>query len=182
MTNRGGTARARAAADLYPPTLGLFRTFRNDVDDAIDRVGSPQSASWPADYFDSVDVFQNYILYFPEHSGEHGRIYAAPVYEDLQFVGEQAGETPGRYLPLVGVDPPHLHARYPAQGFRKAAHSQVMQVFCGEHGDRRGGGREFFGFSRGQSDLDLHEFFQAQQGQIRGGVRSQNGLGYQDEK
>src|SRR5207302_2767409 len=69
---RGAEADARllpqllAAAPRDIKTLCVPGGAGNDVDDAIDRVGTPQRAAGTADDFDAVDVFEEVVLHVPD--------------------------------------------------------------------------------------------------------------------
>src|SRR5256885_1485740 len=64
-----------AARQQHP--LRVLGVLRDDVDDAIDRVGSPQRGPGPADDLDPVDVREGDLLHVPEHTGEERRVHGA---------------------------------------------------------------------------------------------------------
>ena len=80
----------------------------DDVDDAIDGIGSPQRRTRTADHLDTLDILQHQILLAPEDSGEQRRVQTPAVDQHLQFVGEATVETTGGECPFVGIDPPDL--------------------------------------------------------------------------
>jgi CheY-like chemotaxis protein len=43
--------------------VSVLRRLSNDVDDAIDRIWSPNGGPWSANHFDAVDVLQHYVLH-----------------------------------------------------------------------------------------------------------------------
>ena len=59
-----------AHVDLQHAALGVRALAGDDVDDAADRIGTPQRATRPADHLDAFDGVGGHVLVFPVHAGE----------------------------------------------------------------------------------------------------------------
>jgi hypothetical protein len=71
--------RRLATCRSLQPTDPIRKKSAYDVDDTVDRVHAPQSASRSAKDFDPRDVLQNQILLFPRNTGEERRVDAPAV-------------------------------------------------------------------------------------------------------
>src|SRR6202044_2340692 len=81
-----------AATHLRPGALCIRGALGDDVDDSVDRVGSPERRAGTSDHLDPVDVLHEVVLYVPEHTGEERRINASPIAQYEQIGGVGAGE------------------------------------------------------------------------------------------
>src|SRR2546427_3175472 len=77
-----------AAAPGDIKTLCVPGGAGDDVDDAIDRVGSPQRAAGTADDFDAVDILEKVVLYVPEHPAIERGVHRPTVDQHQELVGE----------------------------------------------------------------------------------------------
>ena len=111
----------------------------HDVDNAVDRVGTPQTTPRTSDDLEPLDIFHQHALRFPENAGEQGGVDAATVDEHEQLVGEQACKTSRRDDPLVRIDLSHLKTGSQSKGVRQRVHADATQLVTGEY--RQGGGR-----------------------------------------
>lgn len=151
--------------------LGLVGRVGDDIDDAIDGIGTPQGATRPADDLDAVDVVEEQILILPEDAGEEGIVHDAAVDEDQQLVGETVVEAACGDAPLAGVDVPGVDADGQAQGFGQARNPGAADLLAGEEIDGSGGLKEALLPAGGGEDLDVHQLLQAQVSKIGGADR-----------
>jgi len=128
---------SRAAAAYNQCALCLLRTFRDDVDDTVDGVGSPQRAAWTSNDFNPRNVLDQRVLDFPIDAGEERSIHAAAVDHHEQLVAKAAVEATGRDGPFVRIDPRHLHAGNHAQQLRDALRTAAADHLGRDHKDRR---------------------------------------------
>ena len=73
--------------------LGFARLFRNDVDDSIDGISSPDRTAGAADDFDPCNVFQRKIEHVPPHAAERGRVDGSAVNHCQKLVAKSSIET-----------------------------------------------------------------------------------------
>src|ERR1700681_775558 len=57
----------------------VFRAPRNNVDHAVDGVRSPDRAAGSPNYFDPLNIFQQYVLYIPINASKKRGVNAAPI-------------------------------------------------------------------------------------------------------
>src|SRR5690606_15015431 len=69
-----GAALVVARLRHHEAAPGLGGMPRDDVDNAVDRIGAPKRGAWPADHFDALDILEQRALHFPEHAGEQRRV------------------------------------------------------------------------------------------------------------
>src|SRR2546427_4455567 len=97
---------AAEALQLRPTTASrvespsVWYRFRDDVDDAVHRVGAPQRGPGSADDFHPVDVPEGHILHVPEDAGVERRVHGAALDEHQQLIGGRGVLTPRHYSPL----------------------------------------------------------------------------------
>src|SRR6185312_3697355 len=120
-----------AARRLELASLGSPGVPGDDVDDPVDRIGSPERGSRAADHLDALDVRREHLVRIPEYPGEIGRVDAAAVDEDEQLVGAIEIAAAGRYRVLRGIDLRHLQIRGEAQHLGEApgpgAHDLIVR-------------------------------------------------------
>jgi hypothetical protein len=117
-----------AAAGFQENTLRFLRRFGDEVDHAIDGVRAPQGASWAADHFDAIDVFQQRVLHVPVNARVERRVHRAPIHQDEEFVGQYIVEAARADSPLAGVDLRDLKIGSESKGFRDAGRSRAADV------------------------------------------------------
>jgi hypothetical protein len=120
-------------------TMSVFAGFGNDIDHAIYSVRSPDGGTWPPDHFNTLDILQHHVLYFPICPREQGGVDCAPVDEHQDVSGEIASESPNADGPLVAVDLCHLNPRREPQCLRNSGRPGRLNVFIVDHVDGRGG-------------------------------------------
>ena len=105
---------AAEALQLRPTTASrvespsVWHRFRDDVDDAVHRVGAPQRGPGSADDFNPVDVPEGHILHVPEDAGVERRVHGAAIDEHQHLIGSRAVEPPGTDRPLTRVHLRHF--------------------------------------------------------------------------
>src|ERR1700735_1221919 len=104
-----------AAARHNESTASSRGLFRDDVDDAVHGVGSPDCPAWTADYLDAIDVLQRHVQGVPVHASEKWGVHGPSVDQHKQFVGKLKVETTSRDGPSVGVNLSHIQSRHHAQ-------------------------------------------------------------------
>ncbi len=134
----------------------------DDVDHAIDCVGTPDRRPRPADHLDAGHVLQGQPQRFPHHTGKQRRIDAAPIDQHQQLVGEAVGKAADRHRPLVVADGGNLYARRQTQGFRDVRRTAAPDILGTD--DMHGGGRigERLAFLRRRGHHDAHQFLEIQ--------------------
>src|SRR5262249_38092466 len=85
----------RSSAGGDQAALRLLRALGDDVDDAVDRIGTIDGCSRPPDHLDALHVLEQQVLGVPEDAGEQGVVNAPPVNLDLQLGGEAIVEATG---------------------------------------------------------------------------------------
>src|SRR5487761_570432 len=75
-----------AAAERQQGPVGFLGVFRDDVDDAIDSIRSPDGAAGTADHFNPVNVFERGILRLPPDAGVEWRVNTAAIDQHQEFV------------------------------------------------------------------------------------------------
>src|SRR5439155_4789286 len=181
---RGAEADARllpqllAAAPRDIKTLCVPGGAGNDVDDAIDRVGTPQCAAGTADDFDAVDVFEEVVLYVPEHTAIERRVHGATVDQHQELVGEVGVEAAGADGPVMRVDLRHLQVVGKPQCFGNAGGARAADVLRGDDLDRGGGLQKSLRLLGDGRHLDVHQLLDAQALELarRGGLRRRVGV------
>ena len=99
------------ASSPRPAALMLIARFHG--------VRAPQRGTRTADHLDPVDVLDRHVPQVPEHSGEQGRVDAAPVDHHEQLVGLARVEAAHPDLPGGGVGARDLHTRAPCAAPRR---------------------------------------------------------------
>src|SRR5205085_479634 len=127
-----------AGSGGHEHSLGFLGAAGDDVDNAVNGVGSPQGGPGAADDFNALNIFEHGPLHIPEDAGEKGCIDAASVLEDEEFVGEDVIETAGTDGPFAGVQPGNFHSGDQAQGFLNSGDAGAADILFGDHRD---GGR-----------------------------------------
>ena len=94
------------------PALRVFGAFGDDVDDAVDGIGTPHARSWSADDLDALNVLQRVVHRVPEYARGERTVDGAPVHLHEQFVLKARVETAHADRPFVAVDAGHVHARH----------------------------------------------------------------------
>ena len=140
--------------------VGFVGAAGDDVDHAVDRVGTPQGAARAANDFDAVDVFEQGVLHIPEHAAVQGGVDAAAVDQHQQLVGAERAETARADGPLVGVELSHVHAGHVAQQVGKVAGTGAANVLGGDHVDRGCNLAQFLQVFRCRHDLDRQQVLQ----------------------
>src|SRR4029077_15078553 len=104
-----------AATRNHQPSVSVRSLFRDDVDDPIPRISSPQCPAWSANHFDPVDVLQRHVLHVPVHPTEKRTVHGTAVDQHEQLVRKLKVETASSNRPGVGVDLSHIQSRDHAQ-------------------------------------------------------------------
>src|SRR5579862_5060793 len=79
VADGGGGVFLGAEFQIGQTALGIGGGFRDDIDDAIDRVGAPDAAAGAADDFDALDVFEGIIDGVPIDARKNGVIDRSTV-------------------------------------------------------------------------------------------------------
>ncbi len=82
VTDAAGSSLFRSASSCNNRGLRGRSRFGDDVDDAINRIGSPQRCSRTANHFNPVQIFKHHVLDIPVHTGKQRGIHAPAVDED----------------------------------------------------------------------------------------------------
>src|SRR6266436_1928106 len=70
VTDAAGSSLFRSASSCNNRGLRGCSRFGDDVDDAINRIGSPQRCSRTANHFNPVQIFKHHVLDIPVHAGK----------------------------------------------------------------------------------------------------------------
>ena len=164
IANSGNRPFFIADCQRYQPTLSILALFSDDVDDAINRVGSPQAAAGTANDLDPFDVGQEQILNFPIHAGKLRVIDRSAINQHQQFIGEAAVETANGDGPAAGIDPRYFHAGREPQRLHDVGDSRPAHIIGADHKNRRRRVLQgLFDFCR-RHHFDLHQVFDAELG------------------
>src|ERR1700685_2507234 len=68
-----------AAACHNESTASTGGLFRDDVDDAVNGVGSPNCSAWTADYLDAIDVLERHVQCVPVDSSEERSVNSTAI-------------------------------------------------------------------------------------------------------
>src|SRR6185369_15346734 len=93
----------------------LSSVLRDDVDDAVYGVRSPNGSTWTADDFNAIDIFERGVLNFPIGSSQQGCVNRASVDQNKDRPGEPAAETTNAYRPFVRIDSRDFDSRCQAE-------------------------------------------------------------------
>ena len=126
-----------APGRLRMQSLCVARGLRDDVDHAVDGIGTPQGAAGPADDLDALDIGERIILYVPEDSAVERRVHGPPVDQHQELVREIRIEAAGADCPVVGVDLGDLEIIGEPQCLRQARSPGTADVFIADHLDGR---------------------------------------------
>ena len=144
VTKIGKTVQESAAAGAHERALRIARGFGDDVDDAIDGVGTPERATRAGDYFDAIDVFEHEMLNIPEDSREKWGIDAAAVDIDEQFVGGGGVEAAATNGPLVRIYLGDLKVGRETKSLRERGRTGTSNILAGDDLNGRSGFRKSF--------------------------------------
>ncbi len=89
----------RSGAAFCIDALRICSGLGDDIDHAVDGVGTPQCASWSADDFNAIDVFKKIVLRFPEDARKKRCVDGPSVDHDQQLVGQIRIEATGADRP-----------------------------------------------------------------------------------
>ena len=79
VANAGGDELFVSGATGHVPTVGLLRTARNNINDAVHGVRTPKTSAGAAHDLDSLDVIEKEILRFPINAGEERSVDASAI-------------------------------------------------------------------------------------------------------
>ena len=127
-----------AAIEIHHAALSVTGFLRDDVDNAVNGVRSPDGAARTADDLDAIDVREHEILDVPVDTFKEGRVDTAAIDQDQQAIGELAIESANTDSPLVALLARDIDARDEAKKFWDARGAGVADVILSEHGDRCG--------------------------------------------
>src|SRR5580658_5192363 len=89
-------------------SLSILRRFGDDIDHAVDCVGSPQGTARTTDDFNSLDVVEQVVLHIPHHATIERRIYDTTVNQHEELVCQVGVESPRADGPVMRVYLRHL--------------------------------------------------------------------------
>ena len=95
--------------------LRLLRRFRDDVDDAVHRVRSPERRPRTADHLDPLDILEECVLPVPKHPGTRRLVNAPAIHQHQHFVAVLIVETACADRPNPTLDLTDLQAGNRAQ-------------------------------------------------------------------
>ena len=146
-------------------TLRLTRVLRQDVDDAVDRVGAPQAPARASHDFDAVEIVKEDVLGMPVHTTKRKVVDRPAVNHDEELIGELSTEAAGAHPPCRRLDPRHVHPRHVTQCVRQRVGAAAPDIVFGQHGDGRRGVEEQLWSASRRGDLDLRELFEREVGE-----------------
>src|SRR5207253_6453267 len=109
-----------SASGLAVDSLRVRRVFGDDIDDAVDRIGSPQRRAGTTDDLDAVEIGEKDVLHIPQRSAEERIVDCAPIDQYERLVGKAAGEAAHPDRPGVRVRVADEHAWRHAKNFRQS--------------------------------------------------------------
>src|SRR5581483_3432127 len=142
----------------------------NDVDDAIDRVGSPSARSRAADDLDALDVLERKVEHVPKNTREGRQVNAASIHQHQQLVAELLVEAADADCPGIGVYLCHLHTWNHAQQVRDIVGLGMSDIILRNDENCGGGVGQSLFFSGNRGYLHIHQVLQAQLSQIISGL------------
>lgn len=86
--------------------------FCEDVDDAVDRVGSPNGTAGTTDHFYLCNLLEWDIENFVKDAAERRHVHCSAIDHDQNFVAESPVEAADADGPTASVDLRDLHARH----------------------------------------------------------------------
>src|ERR1019366_8118037 len=104
---------AGSAGDLA--ALGVFGAPGDDVDDAVDGVGSPDGGAGAPNDFNPLDAVERDVLGIPKDAGKDWGVNRAAIEQDEEFIRIHSVESPDADSPIAGIDLRDLDARNHAQ-------------------------------------------------------------------
>src|SRR6202162_1530270 len=148
-------------AGAHKAPLGGLGALGDDIDNAIDGIGSPHRSSRAANHLNAVDVFQWHMLLVPIDARAKRGIDAAAVDQDQHFISVAVREAANADRPNVGIDLCNVDPRDHAQQGGNVSGAGAPNVFLRDHencGSCLGQFLLLLGYRR---NLDIHEIFQA---------------------
>jgi len=151
--------------------------FRDDVDYAVDRVGTPKRAAGASHHLDPLDVLQQHVLHVPIHARKIRIVNRPSVDQHQQLVAKGGVESSGGNRPGVRVDLRHVQPGRHAQGLGNAGGAAAADHLRrdDEHGRRRPAHRAFLLGDR--SDRNVHRRHDHRRSGKLLDVQPQNGAG-----
>ena len=127
-----------AATRHQHAAFGFPGFFGNDVDHAVDRVGSPDCSPRAADDFDAFDVLQGKVQRVPQNPAKGRGVHRPPVQHHQEFVAETSVKPAGINGPGVGINLRHIESGNHAQQIGNVGGAGTRNVGRGD--DENGGG------------------------------------------
>src|SRR5581483_2743309 len=128
----GEAIHGAAGRHVHQTALGIASLLRDDVDDAVDRIRTPDCAARAADNLDAIDVREHDVLHVPVDAFEQRRVDAAAVDENEQALGELAVEAAYRDGPLIALLARDIDAGNEPQELRDAGCAGAANIVLGE--------------------------------------------------
>src|SRR4029077_11268496 len=75
VTEAAGTLLNIAPSQGHHRPVGILGAFGDDVDHSIDGIRPPNSAAWPTNHFNALNVLQRSGLHLPINTGEKRRVH-----------------------------------------------------------------------------------------------------------
>src|SRR5579883_3408580 len=122
----------------HKATLCIPGIFRNDVDDAVNGIGSPERSTRPTDHLNTVNIFKHQILYIPEYSRKYWIIYRPAINHYQKLVGKLAVKSTRSYRPILRTGLRDLNTRNHSQQLRDALQPGAAYIFLGDDVKRGG--------------------------------------------
>lgn len=103
--------------------------FGDDVDDAINGVGSPDGSAGATDDLNAVDIFEHDVVDGPQDTTEQWGIDAAAVDEDEDVAGELVSQAADANCPIAGtIDAEDVYAGNESESVRNAGDARAADV------------------------------------------------------
>src|SRR4051794_36331023 len=131
-TDAADTLTDVSAAHRRQRSMCVLRALGNDIDDFIDRVGAPDGAPWPADYFDAFNILKHdAVLERPINASKQRRIQTPAVNHHQHGFGELIGKAAYAYGPVIGITLTYLQAGHQPQNIRNSGCTRTANIFLG---------------------------------------------------
>ena len=62
--------------------LLILGVLRDDIDDAVDRIGAPHRPAGATHDFNTFNILEDKVVHIPEHTGKHGGVNRATIHHD----------------------------------------------------------------------------------------------------
>src|SRR5258707_778066 len=169
ITSATGTSLFCSASGCKNAGLCGCRRLADNVNHTIHGIGSPQSRSRTANYFNPVDILKHDVLDIPVHAGKQRGIHAPAIDEHQQLIVEATVKSSRSNGPFVLIDTGYFEAGNKPQCFWYVAGSRAPDILLRQDEDR---GRRVCHFLRALGDgrhLHIQQVFHAHGGDVWGG-------------